>query len=248
MRSSKPSSDMEHLANVSGQGPDVFAVFGKAFLSEYLSKGFGTISKREIELLVLRSMLESKSNDKIDSILLDVDEAALSKELRIRTTRVHSMITDLRYRHRPTDDTLRKLLKTELARGEFDEKSGLVRVQIDDELLREYAKTVAKQHGIVDRGLDRTIIEMHSETFVAVSLDIMSDQFHDEVFRKIPRKALKGDKSSNWLVSKIVNYVAANAANQIVRTGVNEIIGMLKDGGVFDQVISLAKNAIEFAL
>ena len=84
MKSSKPSSDMEYSANASGQGPDVFAAFGEAFLSEYLSKGFGTMSKREIELLVLQAMLESKSTEKIDRILLDVDEVALSRIWRLQ--------------------------------------------------------------------------------------------------------------------------------------------------------------------
>jgi hypothetical protein len=226
----------------------MYSAFGETFLSEYLSKGFGSMSKREIELLVLRSILESKSEERIDRILLDVDEAELSKELRIRTTRVHSMITDLRYRHRPTDDTLRNLLKASLVLGEYNQQSGMVRVQIDNELLREYAKMVAKQYGIIDRGLDRTIIEMKSETFVAVSLNIMSNKFNVEVFEKIPKSVLNGNESSEWLVSKIVKYVATNAASQTVRTGVNEIFSMLSDNGVIEQVHSLAMTAINHAV
>jgi hypothetical protein len=235
---------MEYSANASGRGPDVFAAFGEAFLSEYLSKGFGTMSKREIELLVLRTMLESKSTEEIDRILLDVDEAALSKELRIRTTRVHNMITDLRYRYRPTDETLRTILKANLSCGEHDDKTGLIRVQIANELVREYAKAVATNHGIVDRRLDGSIIEMNPSTFIALSLEIMSEQFNAQVFRKIPKKVLKEKTAPQQVVSEIVKFVTKNATEQAVRASMIEIFHSLKDGIEFTQLLTLAKSVL----
>lgn len=236
------STVMNKIAN--GTKKDAKAAFGELFLDGYLSKGFGTLSKREIELFVLQSLLQSRSEGPLDVTLAGIDEVELSRELRIRTSRVRSMLVDLRYRYMPSEETLHARLRTAISSGEYDDHNAVIRLQIADVLVREHAKQLAMRHGIVDKALDGSIIQMQPHTFVALGIELLADQFEVQVFKRIPKEKLRGEKSVQVVAEGIVRHVASNAGTVAVQEVVKNLYSSILNQGSLDFLLRFAKSIL----
>jgi hypothetical protein len=223
---------------------DTMASFGELFLDGYLSKGFGTLNKREVDLLVLQSMLQSRYQGPFDTVLAEIDEVELSRELKVRTSRVRSMLTDLQYRHMPSEETLNERLKAAISSGEYDQHSNVIRLQIPNILVREHAKRLARGHGIVDKALDSSIIQMQPRTFVALGLELLSEEFEKQVFQSIPKAKLRGAETSSGVIERILTYVGKNATSAVVGESLKKLFAYIQSPDSLDFLQQLAENSL----
>ncbi|WP_146217137.1 hypothetical protein [Falsiroseomonas bella] len=157
------------------------ARFADIFLDVYLSGGLGSLSKREIDLLVLRALIEASTTDAAQAALANADPFYLGRECRVRATRMRSMLDELRYRNPPTDEDLRTQLRDQLTRGERIADGTTVRIQIEDGLLRDYARKVVRDDfGVVDSSFDRAIIALSPAKFLALVLAVLGPDARTE--------------------------------------------------------------------
>ncbi len=70
--------------------------FGQAFWKKITKKPFGSLTKREIELLILQAAIGSK--------LIKDNPADIAKKCRLTLTKAHSYLTDLALRTEPLED------------------------------------------------------------------------------------------------------------------------------------------------
>lgn len=147
------------------------AAFTDAFLTAYLQDGFTSMSKREIDLLVLRLLVDHKDGWSWEN---PPNAFEMAQALRAKRTRLRSMMDELSFRMLADEENAKKRLKTLIKKqcegeGNAITQAGTVRLQIEDGFLREYAKSLVQEDfGIVDTSFDRSIITLPAAKFLSL--------------------------------------------------------------------------------
>jgi hypothetical protein len=222
------------------------AQFAKVFLKNYLVGGFGSLSKRETDLLVLRSYLEATMDAPITGAIAKADPYQIGRELNIRASRIRTMLDDLRYRYPPSEDDLRSQLLEALKNGEIIPDKNTLKIQIDDLLLRDYVrKTVRDRFGLVDTSFDRTIISLTPEKFLTLAIASQDEASQAELEKKLKAIKLKSELGAPkegrvlWLIKK-VGEGAANEVGKKLLEGATDWINN-KDA-LIDFVVKFTQN------
>ncbi len=220
------------------------AQFAEVFLKNYLVGGFGSLSKRETDLLVLRSYLEATMDAPITAAIAKADPYQLGRELNIRAARIRTMLDDLRYRYPPSEEDLRSQLSAALRKGEIVSGKNSLRIQIDDVLLRDYVRKFVRDiFGIVDTSFDRTIISLTPENFLALAVWTQDSDTKKKIEEKLQEIELKPDTAApkeervHWFIKKIGEGAATQLGKEII---VNASKMINSDGeSLVDHVVSL---------
>lgn len=149
--------------------------FTDEFLKAHLAFGFGNVSKREVDLLILRLVVEydhSLSWDKPPTAFMQ------AQQLSVEQGKLRSMMDKLSYR-RPADHkdklaraTLQNLLKTQ----DVQSAKGSIKIQVEDVYVREYAKSLVKEAGgIVDGSFDRNIICSSADRYLELAAELAEE-------------------------------------------------------------------------
>jgi hypothetical protein len=221
-----------------------FQKFAQVFLPNYLVGGLGSLSKRELDLLVLRAYLEAKMGLPIQAAITKADPYQLGRDLNIRASRIRTMLDDLRYRYPPLEDELRSQLSEALRKGEIGPGKNSLRIQIDDMLLRDYVRKFVRDiFGIVDTSFDRTIISLTPENFLALAVWTQDPDTKKKIEEKLQEIELKPDTEApkeervHWFIKKIGEGAATQLGKEII---VNASKMINSDGeSLVDHVVSL---------
>ncbi len=201
------------------------ARFADIVLDGYLSGGIGSLPKREIDLLMLRALIEAGTSDSPQVALAKADPYLLGRECGVRASRMRSMIDELRYRHPPTEDELKAQLRDQLIKGEPHPDGASIRIQIDDGLLRDYArKLVRDAFGIVDTSFDRTVVSLSPARFLSLVLEVVGEQARAELEKQLKAKAPRGVEAPSegrlgWLLKKAAEGGAGELGKQLLEAG-----------------------------
>lgn len=207
--------------------------FGKAFLEAYLSEGFTVMTKREIDLLVLRLLVQHREGWSWDHPPSAFD---VSRELRAKRSRIRSMMDELSFRHLLDEDHARKRLRRiieDRIREESDDlfQNSRVRVQIEDGFLREFAKDlVQKDYGIVDSSFNSSILVLSGDKFLALVFEVMPDAPRKQIEAELKKhKAALGASDDTRLFRLFIEQAVKGAGNELgqkaVRFGVAALTG-----------------------
>ena len=160
--------------------------FAAEFLKRYTAIGFGALSKREVDLLVIELIQTHISEFK--------EMSAFDVAINIRTTirKVHGLREELLYRKaidRDLDDELRgELRKAEMLPG----NEGMVKIQIDDTVLRGYAeKLIREDFRVVDTSFNKAILQISGENFLLLGWRLLDENEMEEAL-KVVNKISKG--------------------------------------------------------
>lgn len=147
------------------------ADFARDFLTRYTAVGFGALSKREVDLMLLQLLQEHLPGFKAKN---DFDAA-----IALRTTKrkVRGLRDEISYREAETDEHLKARLREELKTAEVLEGDhGKVMVQLDDAVLRGFAeKIVRSEYGMVDSSFNRAILQLSGEKFLFLAFSVLSE-------------------------------------------------------------------------
>lgn len=147
------------------------AEFAREFLSRYNSVGFGTLSKREVDLLMI-DLLEQHLPGFSD--LPDFDAA---RRLKSTKRRVRGLRDEVAYRRSQSDAELSAGLREELSRAEIvPANDWQVKVQIEDAVLRNFAEGIIRSdYGLVDTSFNSTILSLTPEKFLFLAFKVLPD-------------------------------------------------------------------------
>lgn len=149
---------------------DAAASFAHEFLKKYTAVGFGALSKREIDLLLIQLLQKHLQGFQVMS---DFDVA-----LTLRTTKrkVRGLRDEVSFREARDEDYLNKNLRNELKRAEvLPSEHGTVKIQLDDAVLRGYAeKIVRSEFGIVDSSFNSAILQLSGEKYLLLCLTVLT--------------------------------------------------------------------------
>lgn len=174
-----------------GHYPVKATAFADDFLAKYTAVGFGALSKREVDLLLLKLLQDHLPGFREKT---DFDAA---RELRTTKRRIRGLRDEISYREAADEETLKARLRNELAQAEIlSDHADTVMVQLDDAVLRGYAERIVRsEFGIVDTSFNSAILKLSGEKFLLLAFSVLSDEERKEATRKIDE--LSGRQVSN---------------------------------------------------
>lgn len=148
--------------------------FIEELLNGYISQGFGQMPARQMQLLILELLTKKISDWERNPPVWD-----MSRKLRISPKRLRGLLDDIAYMDtEKTDDWCAAELKKILTEDHEKVANGkAIRVQVDDGLVRDYAiSQVRKRFGLVEFGMNSSIIELSSEKFAMLAISLLEEE------------------------------------------------------------------------
>lgn len=208
--------------------------FTEEFLKAYLQDGFTAMTKREIDLLILRLLVDHKDGWSWEN---PPNAFEMAQALKAKRTRLRSMMDELSFRMLADEKRAKARLKSLIEKQCEDEGNavtgaGSVRLQIEDGFLREFAKSLVQEDfGIVDTSFDRSIITLSGAKFLSLVAHLFDAEQKAELEKQLEasKEKLAGDdKKSIW--RKFLDGVATGAGEKIGETAVRYGLAALSGG------------------
>jgi len=191
--------------------------FAEQFLERFLEHGFGTMIKREMDILIFKNLYQSltffKSKRNYD----------IANELKISETKVKSLIieTNLKYRSMDKKEALKKIAKKLFTAYENkiinDDKEKEFRFVLEDPFLKREFEDAAKIHGyFTDGSFNSEIIRIAPIPFIRIFLEVFKDNktfqnsFQDTLEKQVLSEKIEEDilNSSKSIGEKIELFLS----------------------------------------
>ena len=213
------------------------AKFTEEFLTAYLQDGFAAMTKREIDLLVLRLLVDHKKGWTWED---PPNAFEMARALKAKRTRLRSMMDELSFRNQTDDEaTKAKLRRIILERVGPDSdatfEGATVRLQIEDGYLREFAKSLVQEDlGIVDTSFDRSIMALSASKFLALVGTLISDEARKHLEAELSKhqdQLPKSEKQGIWRIflESFVKSAGTELGKKAVKLGAAALTGGLSE-------------------
>ncbi len=164
--------------------------FGKEFMERYLSHGFGTMPKSEIDILVFH-LLRQQSRYK------SMNNYNLARSLKITESKVKSLTLNasLRYAELDHKEEIASFVEELLNKGNLPElEQGYVKLGIENPARKAEIEYAIKSTGRTpEYGRNREILKFSSETLLALIIDNVKEG--DREFKKLVEDNVKQKKA-----------------------------------------------------
>jgi len=166
------------------------------FLPELLrvlvDRGFGTLPARETAISVLDLILRkhpewSKSHP---------TEYELARLFRASPRKIRGYLDEISYRDSSRSETeLCKDLAEVLVSAERISEGSFVIFEIDDGLLRDYARKLVRENaGVFESGISGSVVKMSGQQFAVLSLSLLPESARKKAVAELERVAAQDDK------------------------------------------------------
>ena len=153
-------------------------------LSEYVDRGLGSLPGRETTITLVALLLKHHPEWK----KTPPRDYELARLLRTSPRKIRNILDEISYRDIGRDDPWceRELIKV-LEAAEQVSDGAFVTFQIDDGLVRDYArKLVRENYGVFEQGLSSSTVKVSGATFAALVLAVLPEDKQREVIAKTP--------------------------------------------------------------
>ena len=194
-----------------------YQAFSKFFLDKYFERGFGSMNKTDIEILLFHSLQQfGDIKDKSDFELCRSLKISESKVKRLRYES-HIIYGD------QTDKDLKVRLYSYLSNARFLKDKGYIQFSIEDKFLRNWFYSKVKEiNGFTDTSHNSEIVKISNQTFA----DVLENLYRvEECFQEFLNKGEDVENLKKFdfsTVKKFIDDIAQGIAN------INNIIGVLK--------------------
>lgn len=222
--------------------------FTEEFLKAYLQDGFTAMTKREIDLLILRLLVDHKDGWSWEN---PPNAFEMAQALKAKRTRLRSMMDELSFRNQMDDEAakgrLRRIILDRVGpESDTTFEGGTVRIQIEDGYLREFAKSLVQEDlGIVDTSFDRSIMSLSASKFLGLVGTLVNEatRSHMEAELKKHQDQLpKYEKQGIWKIflESFVKSAGSELGKKAVKLGAAALTGGLSE--VSDIIESIFEN------
>ncbi len=190
--------------------------FVDKLLDRYLEHGFGTLTKKEIDILILHLLIEHSdlhetSNHEL-SILLKIPES------RVKNLRYEAKLKHIKDQENYVKEKFLKLLQK--AKFEVDKKR--IIFSVEDTYLKSAIQSKLKQFGsFADNSFNAELVKISEDSFIEL-LESFYTKKERQDFEKNAKKILKKDDAINFksITKKFLEGVAESAGGKVVDIGV----------------------------
>jgi len=187
--------------------------FSQNFIAEYLSRGFGVLPKREVDIVILHYLIEDGVFEKDEGGELDYYE--MSTKLKISETKVRNLIKDVQLRYESFTEETFKLRLYQLiykTRFSFDKNQDYIIIfSIANPMLKQtFEHWVAKVNGFTDSSFSSKIVKLSNDVFADVLVRLYGDESEDallELKTKLPDDAPEEMKKASSVKEYFLRFV-----------------------------------------
>jgi len=180
--------------------------FSEEFLKYFLRGGFGTMTKREIEILVFH--LISSSEEIVGKSNYEISNILRITESKVKTLKLEA---SLKYGSVEHEQVLRTILKRLINQlNTFIENQEFIVIELDDPIeKREFEYAIKQQRDFCDYSFNRDILKIRVNTLIALMLALGHEQSDFQKFLPNQGSGISFTKAINYLQSAniIINSI-----------------------------------------
>ncbi len=199
-------------------------VFFDRFKEEYFRRGIGTMSKKDIDILVLKLILDQigEANDQ------ELDVFELSRKLKISITKLRALIKEVQIRYGQIDEEIvKRRLVYLFSKKRWIIEGKYIQLSIIDPMLRDYlSEMIFNLNSFADYSFNPEILKIEIEVFISILIKL-SDKSLEEIIQLIPNElnqAVLNRDSKETIIKQVIN-VNNNLLNLNLDLNIGEIIG-----------------------
>jgi hypothetical protein len=190
---------------------DTKAIILDNFLDRYLEPAFGSLSKTEIDMLVLELL------EQIGEIDENINPYTLSKKLKISLAKASNLLYNRSLRKKYKDKDFNEMIEHILLNRKYKVhkgENGWLLLQIENPLLLEYIKNKIQELGYIqDDSFSKKIIKLTEETFIALIENCISKERKSEILKKL-------NEPNTTFKELIIGVIKETAEQRIGKYGV----------------------------
>lgn len=199
--------------------------FSAAFLKEFLKDGFGSLSKRDVEVLVFNLLLK----DEIYDLPCDLFKAC--RDLKLTEAKVRNLYqaSQLKYMQYDENEAKKRFFDI-VERGLIERKGNKLIFIVREPLLRQYFEEwVAAKGGFTDSSFNKNLVIVNISIFESI-LDHLSDFDLNQIRPKFKDElaTLEQAQDRPSLIRLFVEEFAKAAGKEAGSMSINGIVAGLK--------------------
>lgn len=187
-------------------------------IAEYCAHSFGALSKKEVDLLVFRLLIDTGAIDLSDG------QQSISRTLRIPISKVKSLIYEIQLRDERCDNAWFRrevLAALQHARFHIEGKRQEIQLGIESPMLRkELEAAIKKQNSFADYSFNSEILRIDFNVYASLLEQLITDQNDRTKLEAAIKAALKKQREEvlSWkeLLNAFLKGAAGKAGEEIV--------------------------------
>lgn len=150
-----------------------------SLINEYLERGFGTMTKREFEVMILHDLLQNELKGK--------SNYEISRKLGITEAKVKGLVYEVSLKYDKDEETWKQRFMQAIQKVNLFEKKDHVVFSIEDKATRSYLDALLKSKGrFSDKSFNSEIVIMRTIDFV----DLLDSLFSPSEKNRIMKEAI----------------------------------------------------------
>lgn len=188
--------------------------FKKGFLASYLTGGMCSLSKRDIDTLVMHLLDEQGLDDGVP--LRNLSNQQVSVKLRVPTTRIKTLRYEATLKYASDNESLVKWRFLEvLAKAKFDVEKDKIGFIIEDAFTKNWLQGILKSDGLVfDNSFNTEVVKVDSDGLFAVLKALYDNQSVTTLKKRVDDTKAKKEKLSFAEIKKEFLKSAASALGE----------------------------------
>lgn len=176
-------------------------ILGDLILS-YLHPSYGSISKRDFDILLFMKMQE------LGIIKKKPELYDLVSKLKVTRTKARNLLYEANVRT-ATEELLDSELKELMKHPIFMKDNDKIALEIDNPLLSDHLRARLKKLGhITDGSFSAEIIKLTLDGYSALFLEMIGEKYSDEVVNALVNCGIEKDKSPKAVVKSFITKLA----------------------------------------
>lgn len=188
--------------------------FKKDFLASYLAGGMGSLSKRDIDALVMHLLDEQGLDDGVP--LRNLSNQQVSVKLRVPVTRIKTLRYESTLKYVSDNESLAKWRFLEvLAKAKFDAEKNKIGFIIEDAFTKNWLQGILKNNGLVfDNSFNTEVVKVDSDGLFKVLKALYDDKSVTTLKKRIDGTMAQKEKLSFAEIKKEFLKGAASALGE----------------------------------
>ena len=190
-----------------------------SLINEYLERGFGTMTKREFEVMILHDLLQNELKGK--------SNYEISRKLGITEAKVKGLVYEVSLKYDKDEETWKQRFMQAIQKVNLFEKKDHVVFSIEDKATRSYLDALLKSKGrFSDKSFNSEIVIMRTIDFV----DLLDSLFSPSEKNRIMEEAIIKIDGNEGSADKGFKDHMLDVINLTIETGKEKVADLTVEG------------------
>lgn len=190
-----------------------------SLINEYLDRGFGTMTKREFEVMILHDLLQNELKGK--------SNYEISRKLGITEAKVRGLVYEVSLKYDKDEETWKQRFMQAIQKVNLFEKKDHVVFSIEDKATRSYLDAQLKSKGrFSDKSFNSEIVIMRTIDFV----DLLDSLFSQSEKNRIMEEAIIKIDGNEGLANKGFKEHMLDVINLTIEKGKEKVADLTVEG------------------